>query len=90
MKKTLSRIMLAAAASSLAITPVVAQAGTRASQSAATYSVSGPGKGRDAKGESLTPAFTIFLGILALGTIAATVAAVASGSSDDSGRSPGT
>lgn len=51
-----SRIMLAAAAASMTVLPVAAQAGTRAGDNGATYSVSSvsaPGKGRAAKGEGL-------------------------------------
>ncbi len=49
--KTLSRMMLAAAVTSMAVLPVAAEAGTRASSSKSVVTVSAPGKGRAAKGE---------------------------------------
>lgn len=82
--KSFSRIMLAAAATSLAVAPVAAQAGTRASEG---VSLSAPGKGRSAKGEALRGASTI---ILALGAAGLFIAAIASAStSPDKGQSPG-
>jgi len=88
--KTLARMMLAAAATSLAIAPVAAQAGTRASQSSPIYSVSAPGKGREAKGESLAPFAFFFVTFISIAGTVATVAVVAAGSTSDTGRSPGT
>ncbi len=82
--KTLSRIMLAAAASSLAIAPVAAQAGTRASEG---VSLSAPGHGRSAKGESVKGASSIILLLLASGLIVAGIASASS--SKDKGQSPG-
>ncbi len=58
--KTLSRMMLAAAASSMAVLPVAAEAGTRTSSQNATYAVSAPGKGRDAKGEKAGSSFLVW------------------------------
>jgi hypothetical protein len=87
--KTLSRMMLAAAASSLAIAPVAAQAGTRASEGSSLYSASAPGKGRAAKGESAVSGSTLLLALLAAGLIAVAIGAAATGS-DDNGQSPGT
>ena len=86
--KTLSRIMLAAAASSLAIAPVAAQAGTRASEGASLSSVSAPGQGRNAKGESVKGGVsTIVLGLLASGLIVAGI--ISASKSKDKGQSPG-
>lgn len=53
MTKTMTRMIAAVAAMGLVATPIVAQAGTRAGDSAATYSTSeaGPGLGREAEGE---------------------------------------
>lgn len=83
--KTLSRMMLAAAASSLAIAPVAAQAGTRASEGA---SISAPGQARSAKGEKAKSGSTIILALLASGLIVTGIAF--SASSKDKGQSPGT
>jgi len=85
--KTLSRIMLAAAASSLAIAPVAAQAGTRASEGASFSAVSAPGLGRTAKGESVKEASTILLALLASGLLIAGI--ISATSSNDNGQSPG-
>lgn len=82
---TVSRIMLAAAASSLAISPVAAQAGTRASEGS---SLSAPGLGRTAEGESIKRgASTVVLAILASGLIIAGI--VSASKSKDKGQSPG-
>lgn len=53
MTKTVTRMIASMAALSLAATPIVAQANTRAGDSTATYSVSqsAPGLGREAEGE---------------------------------------
>lgn len=92
--KALSRVMLAAAAASMTVLPVVAQAGTRAGDSGATYSVSSvsavsaPGKGRKAEGESflfgLGLVFSLFIvgGVVVAGAVL--VDAVV-----DSGKTPG-
>ncbi len=85
--KTLSRIMLAAAASSLAIAPVAAQAGTRASEGSSLSSVSAPGKGRVAKGESIKGASTVILALVAGGLVIAGI--VTASKSKDKGQSPG-
>ncbi|MFO6446945.1 hypothetical protein ACLBKU_07325 [Erythrobacter sp. NE805] len=86
--KTVSRIMLAAAASSLAVLPVAAEAGTRAGKS--SVSVSAPGQGRAAKGQKQaeSSALPIILGITAGGLVIYGVSR--SGSSNDNGQSPGT
>ncbi len=82
--KTLSRILLVAAASSLAIAPVAAQAGTRASEGA---SVSAPGLGRTANGESVKSGSAIVLALLASGLLIAGI--ISATSSNDNGQSPG-
>ncbi len=82
--KTLSRMMLVAAASALAIAPVAAQAGTRASEGS---SVSAPGQGRTAKGEKIKGASAIVLALLGAGLVVAGI--VSASSSDDKGQSPG-
>jgi hypothetical protein len=87
--KTVSRIIFAAAASSLAIAPIAAQAGTRASDSGSVYSVSAPGAGRAAKGESIEDdGGTIILALLAGAAIITGI--VFATQSDDEGQSPGT
>lgn len=82
--KTFSRMMLAAAASTLAIAPVAAQAGTRASEGT---SLSAPGQSRAAKGEKAKSGSTIILALLAAGLIGTGIAF--SASSKDKGQSPG-
>lgn len=86
--KTFSRMMLAAAATTLAVAPIAAQAGTRASDSNAVYSVSAPGMGRAAKGEKAAKGSTIILAIIATFTIGAGIFFAAD--SNDNGQSPGT
>jgi hypothetical protein len=87
--KTLSRMMLAAAAVSVAALPVAAEAGTRASKASAV-SMSAPGKGRSAKGEkqsesSITP---IVIGVVATAAVIGGI--LGATSSKDNGQSPGT
>lgn len=88
MMKTVSRLMTAAAAASLVIAPVAAQAGTRAGDSGSVYSVSGAGLGRAAKGESAKSGGTIVLALLATAAIIGGI--VLASDSDDKGQSPGT
>lgn len=88
MMKTFSRMMLAAAATTLAVTPIAAQAGTRASDSGAVYSVSAPGLGRAAEGEKAASGSTIILAIFAAIAVGAGIYFAAD--SDDNGQSPGT
>lgn len=86
--KTISRMMLAVAASSLAIAPVAAQAGTRASEGSSLGSVSAPGQGRNAKGESVKAgASAIVLGLLGGGLIIFGI--ISASRSKDKGQSPG-
>lgn len=90
--KTLSRIMLAAAATSFAVLPVAAEAGTRAGSNSTLYSVSAPGKGRAAKGqrqaEEGVPFFLIGLGTVVI--IAGVITIVNSDGPASKGQSPGT
>lgn len=94
MTKTVTRMMAAAAALGLVAAPIMAQANTRAADSAATYSTSNalPGLGRAAAGEGqaeegagLTAVFVGGIGIAAV--IGGIVVAADSGSDDDA--SPG-
>lgn len=66
MTKTVTRMIASVAALGLVATPIVAQANTRAGDSAVTYSTSnaGPGLGREADGEGQTGGFGFILPIL--------------------------
>jgi hypothetical protein len=88
MIKTISRMMLVAAATTLAVAPIAAQAGTRASDSNSVYSVSSPGMGRAADGEKAAAGSTIILAILAAVAVGAGIFFAID--SDDEGQSPGT
>jgi hypothetical protein len=81
-----SRFLLGAAAASMTVLPVAAQAGTRASDSSATYSVSAPGKGRDQKGESVF-GLALIPSLLVVGSVFATV--IVSTVIIQQGRTPG-
>lgn len=80
MTKTMTRMIAAVAAMGLVATPIVAQAGTRAGDSATVYSVSnaGPGLGRDAEGEGQGAGsvvwFVVGFGALAAATYAGLIA----------------
>lgn len=83
-----SRLMLVAAAMSLACAPVAVQAGTRAGDNGSVYTVSGAGLGRSADGESIVSGGIL---ILALFASAATISSmVFLAGADDNGQSPGT
>lgn len=93
MTKTVTRMIASMAAFGLVATPIVAQANTRAGDSAVTYSTTeaGPGLGREAEGEG---AFAIasVLGVLVVLTPIVIGALIASGViQDDDGNciSPG-
>lgn len=61
MSRTLSKLTIAAGAAALALAPVAASAGTRASDDANVYtsSVSQPGNGREAEGENVGSGLSI-------------------------------
>jgi hypothetical protein len=88
MTKFATRMMMTAAAATMAFAPIAAQAGTRASDNAAVYSVSAPGVGRDDEGESIRKGFPIVLAFLAAGLFFAGIYFAAD--SEDDGQSPGT
>lgn len=90
MMKLVTRLSLTAAAASLAVLPIAAQANTRAGDNAAVYSTSAsqPGVGRAAEGEQAKGGFGIILGILAAAAIGAGI--FFAQDSDDDGQSPGT
>jgi len=87
--KIVSRIVLGAGAIGLALTPIAAQANTRAGDSARTYSApaSQPGAGRTVDGENVASAANLFalfmVGLWATGVVLAIT-------DDDSDQSPGT
>lgn len=90
MIKTVIRVMMTAAAATMVVAPIAAQANTRASDAGSVYRVgaSKPGVGRAAKGESVSGGVTIVLALLA--AAAAVGAIVVASDSDDDGQSPGT
>lgn len=90
MTKFATRMMMTAAAATMAFAPIAAQAGTRASDSGAVYSVSAPGVGREDDGEKLAGISII----LVLFTITASLAGIGFatgviGNNNDNGQSPG-
>ncbi len=90
MIKTMSRLMVAAAATSMAVAPIAAQANTRAGDSAPVYtsSVSQPGLARSAEGEELRGGAGILIALLAAAAAIGGIIAVADTEDDD--QSPGT
>jgi hypothetical protein len=90
MMKLVTRLAVTAAAASMAVLPIAAQANTRAGDSAAVYTTSAaqPGVGRAAEGESANSGLGIILGILAAVAIGAGV--FFASDSEDDGQSPGT
>lgn len=90
MMKAMTRVMMTAAAASMAFAPIAAQANTRAGDSTPVYttaSVAQPGMGREAEGESLRGS-GILLAILAAAAIIGAIVVVAD--TEDNGQSPGT
>lgn len=89
MFKIASRMAMAAAAATMAIAPVAAQASTRAGDNGSVYSVSSaPAIGRAAEGEQAGSGFSIILALFAGAAIIGGI--VFASSSDDNGQSPGT
>ena len=89
MMKTVNRVILTAAAASMAVLPVAAQANTRAGDSGAIYSASAPGLGRADDGEEVGGSGVgIILGILAAAAVIAGI--IVASDSEDDGQSPGT
>ena len=89
--KTVSRIIFAVAASSLAIAPIAAQAGTRASDSGSVYSLSSLGAGgasNSVSDDDDDDAGFVILGLLSAAAIITGI--VFATQSDDRGQSPGT
>ena len=91
MKKIVSRVVLTAAAVTMAALPIAAQANTRAGDSGAVYSASAPGLGREAEGEELAGGFSLIVALIAAAAVIAGVITVSELSSDDDDdQSPGT
>lgn len=90
MIKLVTRLTMTAAAASMAVLPIAAQANTRAGDNAAVYSTSAsqPGVGRAAEGEEAKSGFAIILGLLAAAGIIGGI--FLAQDSDDDGQSPGT
>ncbi|MEP3421287.1 MAG: hypothetical protein ABJN35_06110 [Erythrobacter sp.] len=88
MIKTMSRMMVATAAVSMAFAPIAAQANTRAADNAPVYTSAEPGAAVAAEGEELRGASGILITLLAAAAAIAGIIAVAD--SEDDGQSPGT
>ena len=91
MIKTMSRLMVTAAAASMAFAPIAAQANTRAGDNAPVYTAettAQPGMAREAEGESLRGTPGIIIALFAAAAAIAGIVAVAD--NDDNGQSPGT
>lgn len=89
MMKAVNRIILTAAAASMTVLPVAAQANTRAGDNGAIYSTSTPGLGRTADGEEVGGSgVSIILAILAAAAVIGGII-IAADPNDDS-QSPGT
>jgi hypothetical protein len=89
MIKTATRLMMAAAAASMAVMPIAAQANTRAGDSGAVYRVAAaPGLARTAEGESARSGSSIILALFAAAAIIGGI--ILATTSDDNCQSPGT
>lgn len=90
MIKTMSRLMVATAAASMAFAPIAVQANTRAADNAPVYTsaTAEPGIARAAEGEELRGASGILITLLAAAAAIAGIIAISD--SDDEGQSPGT
>ena len=91
MMKAMSRVLVTAAAASMAFAPIGVQANTRAGDSAPVYtsaSQAQPGMGRDAEGEEIVGGPGIVIAIFAAAAVIGGIIAVAD--DEDEGQSPGT
>lgn len=91
MIKAMSRVMVTAAAASMAFAPIAVQANTRASEATPVYTTSStaqPGMGRTAEGEEVKGTRGILIAILALAAVVGGIVAVTDDADDD--QSPGT
>ena len=89
MMKTVSRVLVTAAAASMAFAPIAVQANTRAGDNAPVYTAdfAQPGLGRATDGEDVKGATGI---ILLLFAAAAAIAGIIVVADTDNGASPGT
>lgn len=89
-----SKVIMTAAAASLAFAPIAAQANTRAADSAPVYtstSAAQPGLGRSDEGEAIVGVPGILIGIFAAAAVIGGVVIASSGDEDnDETQSPGT
>ena len=90
MMKTMSRLMVTAAAASMAVAPIAVQANTRAGDNAPVYTseTAQPGLGRAAEGEEVRGGSTIILALLAAAAAVGGIIVAAGNDADD--QSPGT
>ncbi len=93
MMKAMTRVMVSAAAASMAFAPIAVQANTRASSSTPVYTPSAaqPGMGRDAEGEELggrNGGATVLIAILGVAAVVGGIIAITDDEDDD--QSPGT
>ena len=90
MIKTTSRLVMTAAAASLAFAPIAATANTRAADSKATYTTaSAPGQGVAAEGEKLEAEGGVGIIIAILGAAAIVGGIIILAEDDDDNQSPG-
>lgn len=95
MFKTTSRLIVTAAAASMAFTPIAVQANTRAGDSAPIYasnSASQPGLARDAEGESFVGRPGVLIALFAAAAAIGAIVLIADEDDEDSdeNQSPGT
>lgn len=90
MIKATSRVMVAAAAASMAFAPIAVQANTRAADAPVynTSSAAQPGMGREADGEEVKGTPGILIAILGVAAAIGGIVAITDDSDDD--QSPGT
>ncbi len=94
MMKSMSRLMVTAAAAGMAFAPVAAQANTRAGDSAPVYTAQSsetsaqPGTNRNADGENIAGVPALIGALLAAAAAAGVIVIVADDDDDD--QSPGT
>ena len=90
MMKTMSRLMVTAAAASMVVAPIAAQANTRAGDNAPVYTseAAQPGTAREADGEEMRGGGSTILLLLAAAAAIAGIVIAADNEDDD--QSPGT
>jgi len=89
MMTSVKRLIMTAAAASMVLTPVAAQANTRAGDSGSIYSVeAAPGFGRSAEGEAARRGFNLGFGLFGLAIVVGGLILVFR--SGNNNQSPGT